>query len=581
MSELGVVVDLVSAAVAALLGGMIALRLHQPVILGYLLAGVAIGPYTPGPVGDTHNVQLMAELGVAFLMFALGVEFSLSELLKLRWVATVGGVVQIAATVLLGVAISPLLGLDLTQGLFLGSVIALSSTMVSLKLLMGRGELESLHGRIVLGILIVQDLSVVPMMVILPALAGPADGLVLALAVAAAKAAAILVGALYLGTRIAPLLLSRVAATGSREMFLLAIVSLALGTALVTYALGLSIAFGAFLAGLILSESEFSHQALAEALPLRDIFSAIFFVSVGMLIDPLFLLQNAPAILLVTAAVVVGKLVIATAVPLLFRYPGRAALGTGLFLAQIGEFSFVLTRLGQDRGVTDDYFSSLILSSALLSILINPLLVHEGRQLHRLLTRVPLVGRLFWERFEAPSKGQEMQLRDHVVICGYGRVGREMARALESRGEPYLVVELDPYVVKELRRSRVNYIYGDAANPAVLAHTQLSRARLVAATVPDAVSVEMAVRNARALNPSVPIIARIHSVQDMQRILNAGADEAVCPEFEAGMEFVRHAIARFGASEDEVSDFVRQRRTERRRDRPDDQGRDTAPEPSI
>ncbi len=568
MSELGIVVDLVAAAVAAFLGGIVAWRLRQPVILGYLLAGMAIGPYTPGPVGDTHNVQLMAELGVAFLMFALGLEFSPSELLKLRWVASLGGTLQIVATILLGVAISPLLGLNPVQGLFLGSVIALSSTMVALKLLMGRGELESLHGRIVLGILIVQDLSIVPMMVILPALAGPTEGLIPALGLAALKAAAILVGALFLGAKIAPLLLSRVAATGSRELFLLAIISLALGTALATYALGLSIAFGAFMAGLVLSESEFSHQALAEVLPLRDIFASIFFVSVGMLIDPRFLLEHASAVLLVVAAVVVGKLIISTAVPLLFGYPGREALLAGLSLAQIGEFSFVLARLGQERGVIDDRFSSLILAAALLSILLNPLLLHEGRRLHILLKQVPIVGRLFWERFEVPARLQERGLENHVVICGYGRVGREMVLALETRGAPYLVVELDPHARRELRHSGADHIYGDAANPAVLAHAQLSRARLVAATVPDAASVEMVVRNARRLNPSVPIIARVHNVQDMKRVLSAGADEAVCPEFEAGLEFVRHAMARFGASEDEISDFVGQRRAEHALERP-------------
>lgn len=563
MSELGIVVDLVIAVAAALLGGVIAQRLHQPVILGYLLAGMAIGPYTPGPVGDIHNVQLMAELGVAFLMFALGAEFSPSELLKMRGVASIGGLLQIGATLLLGLAVSPLLGLGLVQGLFLGSVLALSSTMVALKILMGRGELESLHGRMVLGILIVQDLSLVPMMVILPALAGPVEGLALSLALAAAKAAAILVGAQYVGTKIAPKALLRVAATGSRELFLLAIITLALGTALSTYALGLSLAFGAFMAGLVVSESEFSHQALAEVVPLRDIFSSVFFVSVGMLIDPLFLVANVPAILLIVATVVLGKLVIGTLVPLLFRYPGRAALLTGISLAQIGEFSFVLTRLGEERQIIDSHFGSLILGSALVSILLNPLLMHEGWRLHALLQRVPLVGRLFRERLEGPAGVRKSSLEDHVVICGYGRVGREMAHAMEMRGEPYLVVELDPHVVSELRRSGIPYLYGDAASEPVLTRARVSRARLVAATLPDAASAEMAVRHARRMNPTVPIVARAHGPEGMEAILAAGADEVVCPEFEAGLEFVRHAMTRFGASEEEAGEVVRRHRAER------------------
>lgn len=564
MSELGIVVDLVIAVLVAFLGGAIALRLRQPVILGYLLAGVAIGPYTPGPVGDIHNVQLMAELGVAFLMFALGLEFSPSELLKLRWVATLGGVLQIVATILLGLAISPLLGLGLVEGMFLGGVIALSSTMVSLKTLMGRGELESPHGRVALGILIVQDLSVVPMMVILPALAGPSGTLAPNLALAALKAAAILAGARYLGTRIAPLVLARLAATGSRELFLLAVISLALGTALGTYALGLSLAFGAFMAGLLLSESEFSHQAIAEVLPLRDIFSAVFFVSVGMLINPVFVVDNVLEILVVVLAVVGGKLIICTAVPLLFGYPGREALLAGLSLAQIGEFSFVLTRLGQDRGVIDSHFSSLILASALVSILLSPLLMHEGPTLHGLLKRVPLLGRLFWERYEVPASVKGADLEGHTVICGYGRVGRELAEALTMRGQPYLVVELDPHVVRQLRQSGTPCVYGDAASPAVLASAKVTKARLVAATVPDVAAVEMVVRNSRRLNPSVPVIARVHSRRDMERVLAAGANEVVCPELEAGLEFVRHSMMWFGASEDETREMVRRRRAERR-----------------
>ncbi len=563
-NELGIVTDLVIAVAAALVGGVIAHRLRQPVILGYLLAGIAIGPYTPGPVGDIHNVRLMAELGVAFLMFALGAEFSPSELLKMRSVASIGGPLQIGATILLGLAVSPLLGLNLVQGLFLGSSIALSSTMVSLKVLMGRGELESLHGRIVLGILIVQDLSVVPMVVVLPALAAPVEGMLPTLGVAVVKAAAILAGAHFVGTKIAPAALYRVAATQSRELFLLAVLTLALGTALGTYALGLSLALGAFMAGLIVSESEFSHQALAEVIPLRDIFSSVFFVSVGMLIDPMFLIANVPAILLIVAAVVAGKLTICTIVPLLFHYPGREALLTGLALAQMGEFSFVLAHLGEERGVISPYLSSLILASALVSILLNPLLMHEGPRLYAVLGRIPLVRRLFRDRVQGPVGLKGATFENQVVICGYGRVGREMAHAMEVRKEPYLVVELDPHVVSELRRSGVPYIYGDAASAPVLAQAGVPGARLVAVALPDAASVEMAVRHARGMNPTVPIVARAHGSAHMESILAAGADEVVCPEFEAGMEFVRHAMGRFGIREEEVTELVRQHREVRR-----------------
>jgi len=358
-------------------------------------------------------------------------------------------------------------------------------------------------------------------------------------------------------------MLSRAAETGSRELFLLAVLTLGLGTALVTSALGLSLAFGAFMAGLVISESDFSHQVLAEVIPLRDIFSSVFFVSVGMLINPLFLATNLPSILLVVAAIVVGKLVICTVVPLLFHYPGRDALLAGLALAQIGEFSFVLTRLGQDKGIIDAHLSSLILAAALVSILVNPLLMHFGGHIHTLLKAVPIIGRLFWERFEVPATLGEDSLEHHVVICGYGRVGKEMARVLDLRGEPYVVVEMDPFVVKGLRRSGKAHIYGDAANPPVLAHARVSTARLVAATLPDVASVEMVVRYARRMNPSVSIIARVHGIESVNRVLSAGADEVVCPEFEAGLEFVRHAMAHFGVPESETDLLVTKRRAER------------------
>ena len=562
IGQLGIVVDFVLAVAAAFVGGMIALRFRQPVILGYLLAGIAIGPYTPGPISSTQNVQVVAEMGVAFLMFALGVEFSPTELLKMRWVAGLGGLIQIGATILLGIAITPLLKLDLIQGVFLGSVLALSSTMVALKVLMSRGEIESLHGRIVLGILILQDLSVVPMMVILPALAGPMDSLLLTLLVSGAEAAAILVGGWLLGTRVAPALFARVASTGSRELFLLAVITLALGTAIGTYALGLSLAFGAFLAGLVISESEYSHQALADVLPLRDIFSSVFFVSIGMLIDPRFLLQNAPSILLVVAVVVLGKGAISTAVPLIFRYPARESVLAGLALAQIGEFSFVLTRLGEDRGILDSELTSVILGAALVSILLNPLVVHEGRRVQSILSRVPLAGRLFWDRFEVRSSAGDPGTGGHAIICGYGRVGHEMARALETQGVPYLVVELDPHVVDEMRRLGIPYVYGDASSPPVLKHAGVENAGLVAATVPDTSSVRMVVLNARRLNPDVRIIARVHSPSDMASVQSAGADEVVSPEFEAGLEFVRHAMALFGVSEEETRQIIRERRAE-------------------
>src|SRR3954451_2873700 len=298
MGDLQLILDLVAAVLAAFVGGVVAQRLGQPVILGYLIAGVVIGPFTPGPTAGVHTVQVLAEMGVAFLMFALGAEVSLGELRRLGRVTMLAGPLQIIGTMGLGLLLAPAVGLSIAQGAFLGALLALSSTIVALKVLMARGELQALHGRVALGILIVQDLAVVPMVVVLPALVAGGEGVMTGLAVAAAKAAAVLVVAYLLGARAVPWLLGHAAGTRSREVFLLGIVSLALGTALATEAAGLSLAFGAFLAGLVIAESEYRTQVVAEVLPLRDLFASLFFVSVGMLINLPSLVTQAGPILL-------------------------------------------------------------------------------------------------------------------------------------------------------------------------------------------------------------------------------------------------------------------------------------------
>ncbi len=497
MDELALLVDLVLAAGTALIGGLIAQRLGQPVILGYLAAGVAIGPFTPGPVRDIHNLSVLAEAGVALLMFALGAEVSLAELQRVGRVAVIGGVLQILGSIGLGMAAGPLLGLSPSQGIFFGALTALSSTVVVIKLLHGRGELGSLHGRVALGILIVQDLSLVPMMVILPELARPADALAMTLGWAFLKAAGLLAATFFVGTRVIPRVLDLVARTGSRELFLLCVFALALGTALGTQFFGLSLALGAFLAGLVVSESDLSHQAVAEMLPLRDLFATLFFVSVGMLLDPFFVIRNVPAVLLVVAVVVLGKLLLVTLLVRLSGYAVRVALLTGLALPQIGEFSFVLARLGVGQGLIDDYLYNLTLAGALVTIILSPALLQLAEPLMGALRRLPLVGRQFDERLPDDLASDQSGLSRHTVICGFGRVGRELAEALERWGFAYLVIEYDPRVAAEIRKRGVPVIFGDAAKPMVLHHARLEQARVLAITVPDLPTADRAVREAR------------------------------------------------------------------------------------
>jgi monovalent cation:H+ antiporter-2, CPA2 family len=558
MDHLQLVVDLVLAVLAAFVGGVVAQRLGQPVILGYLLAGVAIGPFTPGPSADVHSVQVLAEIGVAFLMFALGAEVSLPELRRLGRVTVLGGTLQILLTMGLGPLLAPLLGLSLIQGVFLGALLALSSTVVALKVLMARGQLQALHGRVALGILIVQDLAVVPMVVVLPALASGGQDVGPMLLLTAAKAAAVLVGAYFVGSRVVPWVFGHVALSRSRELFLLGIVGLALGSATVTQLAGLSLAFGAFLAGLAVSETEYRTQVVADVLPLRDLFASLFFVSVGMLINLAELATQAGPIVLVSTVAIVGKVVIVTALVTLLGMPGRVALPAGLAIGQVGEFSFLLAQIGADAGAIPRGVYDLTLATALVTIVLTPFLLRLSPWLLARLERLPGLG----ARFAAPVEGDAdaAGLRRHTVICGFGRVGRELADALEKRKFRYLVIEYNPQIVQALRARGVPVVYGDAANPAVLEHAHLEHARLMAVLIPDASVTETAIRHARTAHPHLDLVARAADAEHVRRLQQAGATDVVQPEFEAGVEVIRHTMRRYGIDGMELSHLATGRR---------------------
>lgn len=552
------VVDLVLAVVAAFIGGLAAQRLGQPVIVGYLIAGVALGPFTPGPTANAESVGVIAEIGVVFLMFALGAEFSRAELRDMGRIALVGGSLQIAGTIAVGVAVGLALGLTPIQSVFVGALLALSSTVVAIKILASRGALQSLHGKGSIALLIAQDLAVVPMIVLLPAVSAPGALDWAGVLATVARAIGVVAVAYVLGARAAPWLLAHAAARPSREVFLLAVVALALGTALLTQAAGLSLAFGAFLAGVVIAESEYRTQVVAEVLPLRDLFTSLFFVSVGMLIDPITLVAALGPLALLTAAVVILKPAVSTVALLLAGVPGVVALPAALAIAQVGEFSFVLARLGVETGAIPPRVFDLTLATALVTIVLAPLVVGAGPAVLRGLRRIPVVRTAFAEPLDAGSAAGG--LRRHVVICGFGNVARELAAVLDRRGFAYVVIEYNPSVMRELRRAGTRVIYGDAANPAVLEHAQLTEASLLAVLVPDPRSAELATRHARALNARLDIIARAARPEDVERLRRAGATDVVQPEFEAGVEVIRHALRRFGISGAELATIASGRR---------------------
>lgn len=560
MEEIGLVVDLVLALGAAFLGGIIAQRLGQPVLLGYVVAGVLIGPNTPGLTADFERVQLLAELGVAFLMFALGVEFSLQELQRMRQVAVISGAVQIPVTFLLGTGAGLVIGWRIEAALLLGGAFAISSSVVAIKLFLGRGEATSPQARTALSLGVVQDLSLVPMLALLPVLTGEADNFVLALLRSLIVATVALAAVIILGTRVVPKILYAVARTDSRELFLLTIVVIALGTALASHAAGLSLALGAFLAGLVVSESEFDTQVLAEIIPLRDLFATLFFVALGMLIEPSVLIDNIVMISLLVLVLVLGKVVIAGSAFLLAGVDHRTTTLAALAMAQIGEFSFVLAGAGLAEGVIDREQYGLILEVALGSIILATLLLRGAPFLVSVAAWLPRVATR--EAAQAGSELEREALSRHVIICGYGRVGSELGEALARRGLRYAVIEINPAIVRDLRARGIQAFYGDAGSEALLHRAGVERARTIAMTSPDLVAGQAAARTARRLNPTIDIVTRASGADHVASLRRAGAGEVVQPEFEAGLEFVRHVLRRQGVSGRETAMILTRRRAD-------------------
>jgi monovalent cation:H+ antiporter-2, CPA2 family len=551
---MGIAADIAIILVAALLGGFIAQRLGQPLFLGYIVAGILVGPHTGGPtVVEIHDIELLAEIGVALLLFALGLEFNLGKLARVKWVAFLGTPIQIGLSMALGWGLGRLLGWSSYSALWLGALVALSSTMVILKTLSTQGTLGTLASRVMIGMLIVQDLAVVPMMIILPALGNLSAGLP-ALGWAVVRAALFLAAMALVGTRVIPSVLKRIATWNSRELFLIAVMAIGVGVGYATYLAGLSFAFGAFVAGMVLSESDYSHRALSDIVPLRDVFGMLFFVSVGMLLDPRFLVTNLGLILLLVAVISLGKTLIFTGVVRAFGYGDEIPITVGLGLFQIGEFAFVLARVGlaNEALSTDQY--NLVLATALSTMVLTPLL-------GRLSTPADALLRRWRSQPPAPSVPLLAQdLHDHIIIAGYGRVGRYTANMLRKLDRAYVVIERDQGRLDELKADNVPVIYGDAASPIVLEAAGIQHARLLLVAVSSAIDVETIVRQTRAHNPQLHIVARATRLSQMELLRGLGIYEVVQPEFEAGLEMMRQALLHYGipaAEIEHLSDEVR------------------------
>jgi monovalent cation:H+ antiporter-2, CPA2 family len=540
------VTDLTLVLVAALAGGFLAQRVGQPLIVGYILAGVVVGPFTGGlTVVNIHDIEQLAEIGVALLLFSLGLELSFRELTPVRAVAVAGTAIQIVLTMTLGLGLALTLGWPWQQALWFGALTSLSSTMVVLKTIQAQGRLGTLSSRVMLGILVVQDLAVVPLMIVLPELSNPAGGVTRVLA-ATARALVLLGVIVLVSTRVVPRLMAAVARWNSRELFLLSTTAMALGIGYATWRFGLSLALGAFVAGLVINESEYAHQALSDVIPLRDLFGMLFFVSVGMLLDPALVWQQLGMLSAVVITVMVGKAAILAGVVRVFGYRHVVPLAVGLTLFQVGEFAFVLARVGQSVGALTNELYALVLNTAVATMALTP--------------AVSGLTPWFYKRFAARRGPETLEtsnipstgLSEHVIVAGSGRVGRSVANALSHLGLPFVLIELDDRRVQQARIAALPVIYGDAGQTVVLDAAGITRTRAMIVTVPTFPDVRAIVKAARKLRPDLPIVARADGPEAVRDLYAIGIEEVTSPEFEAAIEMTRQALTHLNVPADEI-----------------------------
>ena len=557
--DLPLITTIAAALGLALVFGFLAARMRMPALVGYLLAGIVIGPFTPGFVADTNLASQLAEIGVMLLMFGVGLHFSVADLLAVRRIAVPGAVVQILAATAFGGGLALLWGWSLAGALVFGLSLSVASTVVLLRALEARNALESFNGRIAVGWLVVEDLAMVLVLVLLPAIAPmlgggsiDANALWRDIGVTLVQVSVFVALMLVVGRRFFPWVLWQVQRVGSRELFTLCVVAAAVTIAYgATKLFGVSFALGAFFAGMVLRESQFSHRAAEETLPLRDAFAVLFFVSVGMLFDPRILVEQPLRVLAVVAIIVLGKSIAAAVLVLLLRYPLNTALTVSASLAQIGEFSFILISLGGALKLVGAEAQSLVVAGALISIALNTLVFHAIDPLQRwLLARSHLARKLAARDdplAELPMTTDPKYLSRQVVLVGYGRVGRRLAESLTEAGVPFVVAEQNRELVEELRGQGIPAVFGDAVQPEVLVQAHVARARMLVIATPDTLGVRQMAAHARTLNPGIEIAVRSHNEEEARRLHDEVVGEIFVGEHELASAMARHVLERCAA----------------------------------
>jgi CPA2 family monovalent cation:H+ antiporter-2 len=557
MHELPVLINITVTLCAAFVGGLIARRLKLPTLVGYLLAGVAIGPFTPGFVGDIHTIEQLAELGIIFLLFGVGLHFSLKDLWAVRDIAIPGALIQMVGTTGITLLLTHFWGWSLPAGIVVGLAVSIASTVVLLRNLIDQGMLNTSHGQIAIGWLILEDLATVLILVLLPTFfTSTAQPLWQTAGLAVIKTVIFAALMIFVGKRVIPWLLLRIAHLQSRELFIITVIVITLGTAMgAAYLFGVSLALGAFLAGVVVNESSLSHQVEAEVLPFRETFSVLFFVSVGMLVNPLLLFTHIWEVIALLALVVVGKALIVLLLGFFFSRPARSILVVAIALSQIGEFSFLLGQTGVNLHILTQEQYSLLLITALISITISPFLFRLYPWLEDRLRSFPAL----WSRLDRHGPVQEpvsAALQNHVVVIGCGRVGTYLVNVLSHANIPLLVIDLDEERIKSLEQKNIPCLYGDAANSNILAHAHLAQARLVAITLPDEVSSLSAAATVHDVAPQIPLLVRATTQQAVAQLITSGASEVIYPELEGGLELVYQMLLHLGYPEQNIQQFT-------------------------
>jgi len=536
-------------------------RFKLPSVLGFLIAGLIAGPNGLKLIHATHEVELIAEIGIIFLLFVIGIEFSIKTLAAIKKTVIFGGLLQVFLTIAVTAYIAHAFGLPLNQSIFVGFLLSLSSTAIVLKVYQERGEISTPHGRVSVAILIFQDIIVVPMMLVTPLLAGTSDNLTHSILILAVKVIAIIVIMYVLARYIVPVLFNMVVKTKSRELFILTVVVLCFSTAWLTSSVNLSLALGAFFAGLIISESDYSHQATANILPFREIFVSFFFVSVGMLLNLKFFIHHIISIHLLTLAVILIKAIIITITVFILRYPARTIFITALSLFQVGEFAFLLSVTGIEYKLLTEQVYQYFLSVSILSMGLTPFLIQHASRISNFIIRSPLP-RKVKERLNNMAEKKELNetdttvLNDHLVIIGYGTNGENLTQASQDAKIPYFVIELDPEIYKKLKINGVPAIFGDACDNIILQHAHIHEARVIVIAISDALATQKIISSIREITETAHIIVRVKHHSEIDDIFRLGADEVIPEEFETSIGIFTSVLRKYLVPFDEIQSFT-------------------------